>query len=844
MFHRLIQLLWTIYLFNSMIPYQSSFLVISSGLGSRRSIFGNVLKTHGIFVPKTPIRLLPKFGEVIDGSLRTKLFRWPKENTIEVKPIELTSFLKSIPHFTSAASAGLLLEAPHHALQLNLKGSSNKNNNQGSQQNYQLVDIQGLNGYHGPGHDQPFSDGTYPETLTVSGNEHSDDATYLKNSGLLQPVTISGDGSEDELRLWKIKPNYQPVQFYELQSHQNISPSPLTSSTQSQGKPQMAQIGMAQVGNRFIAQNQNGQRQQGLVHNTNGNRAPVIQTITHHVPDVRPVFSGSENKPVIHPMIPCNPNLIPMPVKMNSTNTATAIIRVPVPIPMMANVAVQNQVSQPSMNQQNSQRNQAPHLTKDQVQNNERKPEFNQQNPPIIFYQPNDPGLNKVPKNQLFPIFIPNPSSYEVRSSQTTQSPLTLTTNQQQQTQPQPQQQYQQHQQQQQQQQQPQEQQVPLRNTYESNKPTATITALTLTSSSNDIKAEPAPRKRPPVRPSSHVLAIERESARSLATANKKRQTVHNYRHHNDPSSAMEYENSEETDNYRFTMPTPDSLSSDIDDLTDNLDISSDRPFSPFSSYSVPHRGHDYNELDDDSKSAASDPKGMEYIFPLDGAKIPRSRLSLTKPRPRPSSSMSTSSSPSTSSPSSSSSSIPSIKSHISIYPTSDEVKVNPEDSKATSQETSLTKSDRKTFDKGYERSKHRLFEQKVEELWKEKKWNNIGKEESEIETHGMKTEIPWISRRRDRRRPLYTDKRPLKYSDRPTYNREDESKSDDNNKDNFQSNDNSNVNGFDENESIDDKDSRKVEPNRKKDNRESNGKYNDWSAEAGSSGWRTSYRS
>lgn len=62
-------------------------------------------------------------------------------------------------------------------------------------------------------------------------------------------------------------------------------------------------------------------------------------------------------------------------------------------------------------------------------------------------------------------------------------------------------------------------------------------------------------------------------------------------------------------------------------------------------------------------------------------------------------------------------------------------------DPRKVARENKVKTGDRQTFDKGVERSKHRVFEHKQEEIWKEKKWNKGGKENTEVESAGIVTE-------------------------------------------------------------------------------------------------------
>lgn len=322
----------------------------------RSSILSNVLKSHGIFVPKTPIRLLPKFGSVIDGSLRTKLFRWPKEpaNTIEVKPMELSTFLKGLPKITETlwADTAKLIAKP-----IPLKNV----------QNYQLLDIQSFNGQHDPS----FSDGTYmgiqQGSMKPSLNAHLHQHQRPSNANLQiqSPPVLQGHGGgqffgkdndlfssdfdiindkfpdNNALPYWKVRPSSSP-----------FSSNPSLGEMLDMEKP----VKPEQILPRPISQSINLYPSKMMDYSHN--------SVHHHV-------HPSPQKPSINPSIirPCSLTL----------GNETAIVH--------------------SNNDHNSHRITIPEL------------KSGSKHGPIIFYRFDDPQLKNIPKEKLFPIFIPNPNS-------------------------------------------------------------------------------------------------------------------------------------------------------------------------------------------------------------------------------------------------------------------------------------------------------------------------------------------------------------------------------------------------------------------------------------------------
>lgn len=88
------------------------------------------------------------------------------------------------------------------------------------------------------------------------------------------------------------------------------------------------------------------------------------------------------------------------------------------------------------------------------------------------------------------------------------------------------------------------------------------------------------------------------------------------------------------------------------------------------------------------------------------------------------------------------------------------DIQAESSDPSKIARENKVKTGDRQTFDKGVERSKHRVFEHKQEEIWKEKKWNKGGKENTEVESVGTITEKDKRNGRNDKQKALrYGDK-------------------------------------------------------------------------------------
>lgn len=365
-------------------PQASSSPSPSPSPNQRRSVLSNVLKLHGIYVPKTPIRLLPKFGSIIDGSLRTKLFRWPKEpaNTIEVKPMELSAFLKGLPKLTETlfADSAKLIAKP-----IPLKNV----------QNYQLLDIQSFNGQHDPS----FSDGSY---MTFSP----------QSSSIKQPLSAFNNQQ---------KPSANNLQ---IQSppilHNGNSLSPLAVDAPFFGKDNDLFSSDFDLINDKFPDNTNNNNLNNNNNNNNINNPnnplsywklrPSPSTFSSG-PNIAELLDFERPPPKAEPLLPrpISHSINVYPMKSNDHNSNYMNLPYQIhPNSYKANqknpsvvrpcsLTIGNQTAIIDANSDN--RLNIPNL------------KSGSKHGPIIFYRFDDPHIKNIPKEKLFPIFIPNHES-------------------------------------------------------------------------------------------------------------------------------------------------------------------------------------------------------------------------------------------------------------------------------------------------------------------------------------------------------------------------------------------------------------------------------------------------